>query len=148
MQMTSNDIFDNCKESQQSIRSISQNKTTNNLLKNDADCQNKPKLNVMEIELTRGGRMKQVEMLNNFGLERSLTATYNDNRSILELLPRTVSPKAISKISNQNEHNDCEKIERNKNLNLCKQTNFILEAFYCTTYYNINISYQRNSKTS
>ncbi|OZC10234.1 hypothetical protein X798_02824 [Onchocerca flexuosa] len=138
-------MFDNCKESQQSIRSISQNKTTNNLLKNDADCQNKPKLNVMEIELTRGGRMKQVEMLNNFGLERSLTATYNDNRSILELLPRTVSPKAISKISNQNEHNDYEKIERNKNLNLCKQTNFILEAFYCTT---INISYQRNSKTS
>ncbi|VDK64849.1 unnamed protein product [Onchocerca ochengi] len=66
----------------------------------------------METELARGGRMTQAEMLSSFGLERSLTATYNDNRSILELLPRTVSPITVSKISNPTEHNDCEKIER------------------------------------
>lgn len=56
--------------------------------------------------------MRPVEMLNSFGLERSLTATYNDNLSVLELLPGTMSPAKNSRLNNPNKHIDCEKIER------------------------------------
>ncbi|EJD76552.1 hypothetical protein LOAG_16501 [Loa loa] len=90
--------------------SISQNKTTKASLKNDADSQNKTRSNVMETELALGGRMTPVEMLNSLGLEGSLTATYNDNRSILELLPGTIQPTR-NLIIRPGKHIDCEKVE-------------------------------------
>lgn len=43
-----------------------------------------------EIYLAISGRMTPVEMLHNFGLERSLSATYNDK--FLDLLPGTIPP--------------------------------------------------------
>ncbi|VDM20222.1 unnamed protein product [Wuchereria bancrofti] len=106
---------------------ISQNKAVKVLLENNADSQNKPKSNVMETGLGKiptnkphlnwkclalSGRMTPVEMLNSFGLERSLTAAYSDNRSILELLPGTISPIGNSKFLKSNGLIDCEKVER------------------------------------
>uniref|UniRef100_A0A915Q648 Uncharacterized protein n=1 Tax=Setaria digitata TaxID=48799 RepID=A0A915Q648_9BILA len=56
--------------------------------------------------------MTPIGLLSSFGLERSLTATYNDNRSILELLPGTVPPTGNSRISNSNQHAACGRVER------------------------------------
>ncbi|VDN90641.1 unnamed protein product [Brugia pahangi] len=91
---------------------ILQKKAAKILLENNADNENKPKSNVMETGLALSGRMTPVEMLNNFGLERSLTATYSDSRSILELLPGTISPIGNSKLLKSNAPIECEKVER------------------------------------
>lgn len=54
--------------------------------------------------------MTPVEMLHNFGLERSLSVTYNDSRSILELLPGTIPPMGSPRLSSNERsgNNDAE----------------------------------------
>lgn len=61
--------------------------------------------------LALSGRMTPVEMLNNFGLERSLTATYNDNRFILS--PGTIPSTGNSEMKNNpdKQQMDCKKID-------------------------------------
>ncbi|VBB25776.1 unnamed protein product [Acanthocheilonema viteae] len=104
-----------CKKSGQlsSKPSKFEKKTNKDLLKNNADNQNKLKSNKMETELALSGRMTPVEMLNNFGLERSLSATYSDNRYVQELLPGTMPQIGNSGMNNRpNKHIGCEKVER------------------------------------
>ncbi|MCP9262936.1 hypothetical protein DINM_006303 [Dirofilaria immitis] len=102
------------KKSQQlssSVCSISQNKAIKDLSRNDANSENKLKMNVMKSELEESEHIIPLKMLNSFGFERSLIGRYSNNRSILELLPGTMPLIGNSKISNPSEHIGHENIE-------------------------------------
>lgn len=64
--------------------------------------------------------MTPVEMLNNFGLERSLTATYNDNRYVLQL-PGTMAAISNS-IMNSNRSNKQNGYDEKVDRYVCYQT--------------------------
>ncbi|VDN07265.1 unnamed protein product [Thelazia callipaeda] len=83
-----------------SIRGTSEAKVSKDSKKSSANDQKNyaKQSDASKIERALKGRMTPVEMLNNFGLERSLSATYTDNRSILELLPETKPTKEGQRI--------------------------------------------------